>query len=70
MPPSSGLDRACRRHDDCYSDCGLDSGDVDPCDPGQDEGPSCQDDCDDELCDAAGVHGGVIIIGVRWLFCD
>jgi hypothetical protein len=70
MPPTSGLDEACRRHDECYGDCLLSSDDVSICDPGQDDGPSCQDDCDDDLCDAAGVHGGWINLGVKWIFCD
>ena len=32
--------------------------------------PQEQDQCDDALCDAAGVHGGWITVGVRQIFCD
>lgn len=69
-PPTSPLDQACKKHDECYEKCGLDRSDVHILCPGQDEGPSCQDDCDDELCDSAGIHGGWIRMGVKYLFCD
>ena len=70
MPPTNGLDRACREHDDCYERCGLNSDSVSICDPGQSNDQGCQDRCDDRLCDASGVHGGWINLGVKWLFCD
>jgi RHS repeat-associated protein len=70
LSPTSQLDYACKEHDECYEDCGLSSEDVSICNPGQDEGPSCQDNCDDALCNAAGVHGGWIRVGVKFIFCD
>ena len=70
MSPTCPLDQACKEHDECYEDCGLDSKDIKLTCPGQDEGPSCQDSCDDDLCNKAHIHGGWIRAGVRFIFCD
>ncbi len=69
-PPTSPLDQACKEHDECYETCGLDSKDVKYTCRGQDKGPSCQDDCDDDLCNKARIHGGWIRAGVIFIFCD
>lgn len=68
--PSNGLDDACRMHDECYSKCGLSARSVSILNPGQCNQPGCQDECDDALCDAAGIHQGWVRAGVRYLFCD
>ncbi len=68
--PTNMLDQACKEHDECYDRCGISSDSVSISCPGQDPGPSCQDDCDDALCEAAGIHRGWIRLGVRYLFCD
>jgi hypothetical protein len=70
MSPTNQLDQACKAHDECYERCGLDRKDVKFTWPGQDEGPSCQDDCDDDLCNEARINGGLISVGVKYLFCD
>ena len=68
--PTNSLDVACKIHDECYKNCGIDSRKVKINRPGQDRGPSCQDDCDDALCLAAIEHRGWIRLGVQYLFCD
>ena len=70
LSPTSKLDEACKQHDECYESCKLSSDDVNIFDPGQDDGPSCQDNCDDNLCDAAKKNKEWISKGVEYLFCD
>lgn len=72
LPPIDALDQGCKEHDECYADCDVSSDDVCLLDPGQGDGPSCQDDCDDAICNIARQQGmsGWILIGVKWLFCD
>ncbi len=68
--PSNALDDACKQHDECYAKCGLNHMDVSITNPGQCNNRSCQDQCDDSLCNAARIHNGWIKAGVRYLFCD
>ena len=68
--PNPGLDVACEAHDKCYGTSGFDAGDVSVFNPGQGSGPSDQDTCDDNLCDAANQSGEWIAPGVRGIFCD
>jgi RHS repeat-associated protein len=53
FPPTNALDKECKEHDKCYDTCKLTSSDICVLDRGQDDGPSCQDICDDDLCQDA-----------------
>ena len=70
LDPTCPLDQACKDHDECYESFGLSSVDVNFFDRGQDEGPSSQDYCDDNLCQKAASSKGWIKIGINWMFCD
>ena len=74
-PPTCALDEACSRHDRCYGEAGLSADSVNRRDPGQDDGPSLQDACDDALCSAAleqypELLPSPVRQGIIQLFCD
>lgn len=65
------MDDECKKHDECYERCLLGAKDVCFGDLGQDDGNTCQDQCDDDLCrEARRLVRGIKLAIFEYLFCD